>query len=46
MESNYEGIVVITTTCNGNVSICDLGKDIYLPDDEFRNSMRKVATVQ
>ena len=46
MESNYEGIVVITTTCNGNVSRCDLGKDIYLPDDEFRNSMRKVATVQ
>ena len=46
MESNYEGIVVITTTCNGNVSKCDLGKDIYLPDEEFRNSMMKVATVQ
>ena len=46
MESNYEGIVVITTTCNGNVQKCDLGKDIYLPDEEFRSSMMKVASVQ
>ena len=46
MESNYEGIVVITTTCNGDVRKCDLGKDIYLPDEEFRSSMMKVASVQ
>ena len=45
MESNYEGIVVITTTCNGDVQKCDLGKDIYLPDEEFRTSMMKVASV-
>lgn len=46
MESDYEGIVIITTTCNGKVGVCDLGKDIYMPDDEFISSMRKVASVQ
>ena len=46
MESNYEGIVVITSVCNGDVQRCDLGKDIYIPDEEFINSIRKVASVQ
>ena len=46
MESNYEGIVVITSNCNGDVQRCDLGKDIYIPDEEFISSIRKVASVQ
>ncbi len=46
MESDYEGIVIITTTCNGKTQVCDLGKDIYIPDDEFINSIRKVGSIQ
>ena len=46
MESNYEGIVMITTTCNGDVQKCDLGKDIYLPDDKYLESARKVANIR
>lgn len=46
MESDYEGIVMITTSCNGDVKKCDLGKDIHLSDEEFINSIRKVATVR
>jgi len=46
MESDYEGIVKITTNCNGDIRQCDLGKDIYLPDEEFISSIRKVASIQ
>ena len=46
MESDYEGIVKITTVCNGITEKCDLGKYIYLTDEEFIESMRKVGSVQ
>lgn len=45
MESNYEGIVTIRTTCNNVTNLCDLGKDIYMQEDEFINSIRKVSEV-
>lgn len=46
MESNYEGIVKITTTCNGESTVLNLGKNLYMPDDVFINAIMKVSEVQ
>lgn len=46
MESNYEGIVKITTTCNGESTVLNLGKDLYMPEDVFISAIMKVSEVQ
>lgn len=45
LESNYEGIITISVTCNNDTQTFDLGKDIFMSQDDFILSMQKVEEV-
>ena len=46
MSADCEGMIAINTECNGKKDTCDLGEAIYLSDEEFLETMKRVRSVQ
>lgn len=46
MSADQEGFISIDVECNNKKETCDLGKDIYLSDEEFIETMQRVRLVQ
>ena len=45
-EADAEGTMTIRVECNGHKYKCDLGKDVYMTEEETLSSMRKVLNIQ